>query len=56
MAEDFYCGKRKGFKSTQLVPNRENKLTEVQTIYGFKMFVDNTDRTVSFNIARLGTW
>ena len=31
-------------------------MQEVQTIYGFSMFVDNTDLTVSRSIAQTGTW
>ena len=31
-------------------------MQEVQTVYGFNMFVDNTDRLVSVRIAIDGTW
>ena len=31
-------------------------MQKVSTIYGFQMFVDNTDKTVSQSIAALGTW
>ena len=31
-------------------------MQKVQTLYGFDMYVDNTDMLVSGNIARGGTW
>ena len=52
----MYCGNRAGHTATVLVPNTENRMQEVETIYGFSMFVDNTDKLVSARIAKDGTW